>query len=158
MILRANATKIFEQTDNAGDRDVRNISVVVALSSNRQQKSGTHIGMSMQRPRHHQLKRGTKCHCARSLDINSQMTVRHADGARKLAPKPPCGATRTRTRADALTHMVNERIGRIRHERKSWSFHERPEPIRGNKSLASQKRCKHRQQSTLFCLCCALAS
>ena len=56
MILRANATKIFEQTDDNGTRDVRNISVEVTLSSNGQRKSGIHIGMSMQRPRHLQLK------------------------------------------------------------------------------------------------------
>ena len=104
MILRAYATKIFAQTDDARTGDVRSMSIAVTLSSNRQQKSGTHIGMSMQRPRHHQLKRGTKSHCAHSLDISSPMTTGHADSARKLGPKPPCGATRTRTRGDALTH------------------------------------------------------
>ena len=36
------------------------------------------------------------------------MTTRHADGARKLAPKPPGGATRTRTQEDALTDIVHE--------------------------------------------------
>ena len=79
----ARLAKNCSQNDDAGTRDVCNTCVAVTLSSNKQRNSGTHI--------------------------ISQMTARHADGARKLAPMPPGGATRTRTRADALTHMVNER-------------------------------------------------
>ena len=88
VILRANATKNFARTDDARTREVRNISITVTLSSSGQRISGTHIGMSMQRPCHHQLKRRTKSHCARSLDNSSQITTRHADVAHKLTPKP----------------------------------------------------------------------
>ena len=93
MILRARATKIFEQTDDAGTRDVRNMSVAVTLSSNGQRKSGIHIGMSMQRPTPPQTEARNK-KLQRSLaghHFANDYTTQTERG--NFLPKPPCGAS-----------------------------------------------------------------
>ena len=90
MILRARATQNFAQTDDAGTRNVR-----------------IHIGMFMQRP----LPPPTEARNKKPLRSfpGHQFANDYTTGRRcAQTPTPPRGATCTRTRADALTHMVNE--------------------------------------------------